>query len=162
MFLVYTLKNGEFEIESLDTCESFEGAQALMYDIAKSLVSRENGENRAKDAYRFTFEELEKHSVPDGYHLENDRNTIKVYHKKTVLESSWLGFTPKITIDFVQRYAITRLPQLKTGDVKTVHIPKPQEKEHGTHVSYISELKDVLKTFQPKSLEEIEKKINLH
>ena len=160
MYLLYTLQEGSFEIKSIDVADSYEGAQILMYDVAKDFVLRENGETRAKDAYKFKVSELFGCDVPDGYHLEAAGDKIHVLQKTTKwVQGILFGATPVISISKILTFAIALLPNMKVRSILSSRIPLPQEKEHGQKVSYITELKDRLKTFKVLSVEEIEGKL---
>ena len=163
MFIIYSVNYKTCLVEYKDFDENYSSALIKLDDIVRNLVRKENGDIRALDAFKHNVENLQIEGIPDGYHLflHKGNNMVDVYKRTTSYQHGWVFSSVNVNVEKECYYSIMKISdavgvkEIDNAMKKTT----PREHEHGAHVSYISELKDVLRSKVIKSVEEIEEKI---
>ena len=158
----YSCKDGGVTCESIhDTLE----------DASNAMIRCANEYVNARAIFNVDTSQNDNITMPDGHYWKfgvmrsvspsstEQAQTIDVFIKNTTISHGYIYNSEIHTAQIVMRFGISYVKERGCGIRDTRIKIKPQAFEHGSHVAYIGELKELLKNFTSPSVEHIESRL---
>lgn len=154
-YIIYTLKDGIVNAKSIHN--DIDSTVASFIGLVTNIVQDLNSALKKP-------QDVPTDDIPDGYYWNynhiNDLPTANIYLKETTVVKGWAWGSDTVKNSrMIMQCAAVPLENDVQDEPQTIEDEKPKEFEHGMHVLYMTELKKILKKYNPPTVEDIETKL---